>query len=125
MEEDNHQPPGLTTLLGRLGRTGLGVLRNRAELLSVEWQEEKARLSRLLILALGMMLLGVMAIGLLIATIVVLLPADYRVYALGGFTLLLAGACAWAWICIKGELKKTPFEESIEQVRKDAGLLDN
>jgi uncharacterized membrane protein YqjE len=121
MEVDD-KSPGLGHLLGRIGRTTLGIVRNRAELLAVEWQEEKERLSRLLILSVGMTFLGVLAVGLITAFIIALIPADYRVWALGGFALVYLAACVWAWFGIRALLNKEPFAESIEQVRKDTGV---
>ncbi len=123
-DDDHYQAPSLATLLRRIGSTSLGILRNRAELLSVELEEEKARRERLLILSLVMMSLGVLAICLATATVIMLVPVEYRVYTLGGFAVLYGAGCLWAWIGIKGLLKKQPFAESIDQLRKDAELLE-
>jgi uncharacterized membrane protein YqjE len=90
----------------------------------VEWQEEKERLSNLLVLSLGLAFLAILTIGLVIGTLVVILPAEYRVYALGGSAVLCGGGGAWAWIKVKSLLKKTPFAESIDQVRKDTHWLE-
>jgi uncharacterized membrane protein YqjE len=120
MDGEDHQTPGLATLLGRIGRTGLGALRNRAELLSVEWQEEKARLSNLLILSVGLMFLSVLTLGLVLATIILLVPAAYRAWAMGGLAVLCGAGALLAWLSIKKLLQKEPFSESLEQVRKDS-----
>lgn len=124
MGDDDHQAPGLATLLGRLGRTSIGALRNRAELLSVEWQEEKVRLSRLLILSLGLMFLGVLTVGLVTATIIALVPGEYRVWVLAGFSVLFGVASLLVWLSIRKLLQKEPFEESINQARKDTEWLE-
>jgi uncharacterized membrane protein YqjE len=124
MADDTNHAPGLATLLQRVGRTTLGALHNRAELLSVEWQEEKARLVKLLVWSLGLLVLALLAIGMITATVIVLVPEDYRVWALGGFSLLYAGGAVAAFIMLKSLLKKEPFCESIEQVRKDAVWLE-
>jgi uncharacterized membrane protein YqjE len=120
MDGEDHQAPGLATLLGRIGRTGLGALRSRAELLSVEWQEEKARLSNLLMLSVGLMFLSVLTLGLVLATVILLIPAAYRAWVMGGLAVLCGAGALLAWISIKKLLQKEPFSESIEQVRKDS-----
>src|SRR5262245_9611386 len=95
MSENNHEGTGLGTLLNRLGRTTIGALENRAELLAIEWQEEKAHLIRLVVLAVGLLFLGMLAMLALSATVIFLFPPEYRIYAAAGFTVLyLAGAVA-------------------------------
>ncbi len=125
MEENNHNPPGITTLTGRLLRTGLGALRNRGELLAVEWQQEKARLTEVLFWTVVLVFLGLMAMVLLTATIIMLFPPDLRLYAAAGFTVLyLAGTIA-VWLSLRSLLKREPFSETIAQAKKDAEWLDS
>jgi len=71
---DNNHTTGLGTLASRIGKTTLGALENRGELLAVEWQQEKARLTQLLILSIGLMFLGMLGALLLTATIIFLFP---------------------------------------------------
>src|SRR5258708_39814527 len=95
MSENNHQTPGLIGLTKKIIRTGLGALRNRGELRAVEWQEERARLVRLLVWGLGFLLLGILALVTLTATIIFLFPPDQRPYVAAGFAVLyLLGAVA-------------------------------
>lgn len=124
MEGESNQPPGVTTLLGRIGRTGVGLLRNRAELLSVEWQEEKGRLIQLLIWSLALLFLAVMALVLITATVVILTPEEYRAWVLGGFSLLYLLAAVGGFIKLKSLVKKEPFSETVDQLRKDAVWLE-
>ncbi len=124
-EETNNKPPGLTTLTGRFLRTGLGALRNRGELLAIEWQEEKARMTELLVWTVGLVFLGVMTVGLLTLTIILLFPAQLRIYAAAGFTLLYLGAAVAVWFNVKSLLKREPFADSLEQARKDAEWLES
>ncbi len=123
--ETNNKPPGIRTLTGRLLRTGLGALRNRGELLAVEWQEEKARMTELLVWTVGLVFLGVMTVGLLTLTIILLFPAPFRIYAAAGFTLLYLGACVGVWFNVKSLLKREPFADSLEQARKDAEWFES
>jgi len=123
--ENNHEPPGLATLTRKLAETSLGALGNRGELLALEWQEEKGRLLELLVWGLGVLFLAIMAMVLLTGTIIFLFPEDKRLYVAGGFTVLyLLGAVAAAFTA-KSLLKKEPFSESIEQVKKDRVWLES
>ncbi len=123
-DNDNHQPPGLGRLASRLGRTAFGALRNRAELLAVEWQQEKARLIELLFCALGLIFMAEMAMLFVTATLMLLFPREYWVYLAAGFALLyLAGACV-LFFTLKSMLQREPFPESLSQLRKDRSLLD-
>ncbi len=124
-EETNHKPPGLKTLTGRLLRTGFGALRNRGELLAVEWQEEKGRLTELLFWTVALVFVALMAIVLLTATIIMLFPADLRIYAVAGFTLLYLAGTVGVWLSLRSMLKREPFSETIAQAKKDAEWLDS
>ncbi len=122
---DNDHHPALAQLAGRLLGTSAGTLRNRGELLLLEWQQEKARLTELLILAVGVLFLGIMALMLLTATIIFLFPEDRRLWAAAGFTVLYLGATIWAVLGIKSSIKKQPFSETLNQVRKDGECLQS
>ncbi|HYG36862.1 MAG TPA: phage holin family protein [Clostridia bacterium] len=125
MAEDNHQPPGLATLAGRVARTGLGALQNRLELFAVEWQEERTRLAGLLVSSLILAFLLVTGTVLLTATIILLFPEDWRIYAAAGFSVLyLIGAVA-AWFGLRSLLKHEPFAETVDQVKKDRVWLES
>jgi uncharacterized membrane protein YqjE len=124
MSENNNETTGLGTLVNRLGRTALGALENRGELLAVEWQEEKSHLIQLVVLAVALLFLGMLGMLALSATIIFLFAPEYRVYAAAGFTLLyLVGAVA-VFLSMKSLLKHEPFSESLKQIRKDRTLLD-
>jgi uncharacterized membrane protein YqjE len=125
MAEGNHSSPGLPTLLGRLTRTGLGALRNRFELLTVEWQQERIRLRQMLVWAVGLLFLGMMGIFLLTATIIFLFPEEQRLYAAAGFAVLYLIGAAVAWFGLRSVLKREPFEATIDQARKDQAWLEN
>ncbi len=123
--EPGHRLPGFTTLLGRLGRTAFGALVNRGELLKLEWQEERARLVELLVWAVGLIFFVMMTVVLLTATILLLVPEDYRVYAAAGFTILYALAAVGAWLAVRSLLDHEPFSESLAQLKKDRACLDS
>jgi uncharacterized membrane protein YqjE len=115
----------LGSLLNSIGRTTVGCLENRGELLAVEWQEEKAHVTELLICTVGVLFTGIMTALLLTATIVFLFPPQWRIYALGGFTLLYFIGGIVAWGALKRLLKHQPFSESLNQVKKDAVWLES
>jgi len=125
MADNNNDSPGLGTLVSRVTRTGLGALHNRGELLSVEWQEEKARLTEVFVWTVLCLFLAVLGIGMLTAFIIFLFREDLRIYALAGFALLYLAGAIVAWTSLRGLLKHEPFAESISQVRKDAEWLDS
>jgi uncharacterized membrane protein YqjE len=126
MADNGHGSPGFSTLITRFARTGLGALQNRSELFSVEWQEEKARLTEAVVWAVMAAFLGVLGLGMLTAFVIFLFRPDLRIYALAGFALLYLGGAIIAWVNLKGLLTKhEPFAESIAQLRKDAACLDS
>ena len=123
MEEDNKQPPGIATLVGKLMRTAVGAFQNRFELLTLEWQEERARLAELLLWLVGVLFLGMMAALLLTATIIFLFPEEQRVYVAAGFTVLYTAGAVGAWFGVRSMLKREPFSESVEQTKRDRTWL--
>ena len=121
---DNNHTTGLGTLASRIGKTTLGALTNRGELLAVEWQQEKARLTQLLILSVGLMFLGMMGALLLTATIIYLFHEEYRLYVAAGFTILYFGGAGFVFFKLRALVNEEPFAETIKQLRKDRSLLD-
>ncbi len=121
---DNNHTTGLGTLASRIGKTTLGALTNRGELLAVEWQQEKARLTQLLILSVGLMFLGMMGALLLTATIIYLFHEEYRLYVAAGFTILYLGGAGFVFFKLNKLVKEEPFSETLKQLRKDRSLLD-
>jgi len=123
--ETDGQLPTLGRLARRTVATVVGALENRAELFTLEFEEENDRLLKMVICAVGSVFLAMMAMVLITGTVIFLMPEQYRVYAAGGFAVLyLAGAGA-AVLTIKKLLKTPPFAESLRQIKKDAELLDS
>jgi uncharacterized membrane protein YqjE len=125
MEERDQEAPGVMQVAGRLVQTALGALQNRGELISVEWQEEKAKLVESLIWGIAFACLAMLGIGMFTALIIFLFPENLRIYAVAGFALLYLAGAIIAWGCMKGLLKQEPFTESIAQLRKDAACLES
>ncbi|MDB6022367.1 MAG: hypothetical protein JWQ04_2224 [Pedosphaera sp.] len=127
MAVSNANPPGILNLLRKVALTGLGALENRGELFLVELQEEKNRVIELFIWAAAFCFLGIMFIGVLTATIILIFPDDLRVYAAGGFALLyLIGACL-SLLNLKALVKHAvlPFADTIAEVNRDREWLDS
>jgi uncharacterized membrane protein YqjE len=125
MGPNDHESPGLGTLAGRLAQTALGALKNRAELFTLELQQEKARRTELIAWSGVLIFFGMLTTLLLTATIIFLFPEELRVYVAAAFILLYLGATLLAGFTIRELLKDKPFSESIEQVKKDRVWLDS
>ncbi|HZR21045.1 MAG TPA: phage holin family protein [Verrucomicrobiae bacterium] len=125
MVQNNHQSEGLGNLVGRLGSIAARTLSTRVELLAIEWQEERWRLRQMLIWSIAVLLLGVMGILLLTAVIILLFPEGVRVYVAAALAVLYFCGAAGAWFGLKAGLKREPFAESIDQVKKDRLWLES
>lgn len=123
MDSKENQAPGIATLMGRLARTVVGALQNRFELLSLEWQEERVRLTELLVWAVAMVFLGIMGVMLVTATIIFLFSEEHRVYVAGAFAVLYLGGAVLAWLSVRSLLKREPFGDTIDQAKKDRAWL--
>jgi len=121
----NHNSSGLGGVLGRFGRTALRGISTRVELLAVELQEEQLRLRDLLVWSVALLFLVLIGTLLVTAAIIFLFPEDLRVYITAGIGLLYLCGAVVAWFGLKSGLKKEPFVESIDQVKKDQVWLES
>jgi uncharacterized membrane protein YqjE len=124
MIETDHQLPTLGRLARRTVSTCIGALENRAELLALEFEEENDRVMKLVLFGVGGMFLGMMTVLLLTAVIIFLMPEPDRIWAALGFAVLYLAGAIGAGLVIKKLLKQTPFSESLNQIKKDAELLN-
>lgn len=125
MAENNHEPPGLSGLLRKIGRTAFGALHNRGELLALELQEEKVRLIELFAWALGLLFLAIMTALSLTATIIFLFPPEDWRYVAAGFTVLYLIGAAIVFFVVRNLLKRPALPETMAQVRKDRVWLES
>src|SRR5690349_6207970 len=123
--DNNHRTPGLATMVGDVARVALKGIQTRVELLAVEWQEERLRVKNIVACAIGLLLLGPMGVLFLTITIVWLFPPSARLYVTAAFAVLYLLAATAAWFGLRNILKRQPFTESIEQVRKDRLWLES
>ena len=123
MAETGDSAGGFFTSIRRLLDTVLATLQNRVELFAVELQEEKYRLVELLLLVGAALFLGALGLALLIAVGIFLVPENWRL----AVTAALGAACLTGMIVIALKLKKLlerpSFENSIDQLKKDARSL--
>jgi uncharacterized membrane protein YqjE len=122
--ETERQLPTLGRLARRTLATFVGAVENRAELFTVEFEEENGRLLKMVILGMSAVFLGMMGLLLVTGTIIFLVPEPDRVYAAIGFSVLYLGGAVAAVLTVKGLVKKAPFTESLNQLKKDSELLD-
>jgi uncharacterized membrane protein YqjE len=125
MSDNGNKESDLGTLLGRTTRTGIGLLRNRAELFSVEWQEQKVHMAEMLLWGAAVVFLGVLGVLMLTGFIILLFKEEYRIYAAAGFALLYLAGAGVAFAVLKKNLHRQPFEESVDQLKKDAQWLES
>jgi uncharacterized membrane protein YqjE len=125
MDGNNHKPLGLTTVLGRVARAALGGVHTRAELLAVEWQEERHRLVEMFFWGAAALILSLLGGLVFTATIIFLFPPTARIYVAAAFALIYLCGAAGAGYGLKAVLKREPFCESIDQVRKDLLWLES
>ena len=125
MAENNHEPPGLSGLLRKIGRTAFGALQNRGELLALELQEEKVRLLELFCWALGLLFFAIMTALSLTATIIFLFQPEHWRYVAAGFTVLYLIAGVAAFFVLRNLLKRPALPETLAQVKKDRIWLES
>jgi|SRR5579862_5107507 len=119
-------PPGILESLRKLGRTGVALLQNRLELFSVELEEQKVRLVRVLVLAGAAIFLGNTALLAVSATIVVAAGERARLGVLIGLSVVYLGAAVWAALALRKELRSAPppFQDSVAELKKDSTWLN-
>ena len=125
MERSLANPGQLVASSKRFARRLLTIGENRFELLMVEVQEERERLLRAILLALGVAALGLLAGGALTGAIVVLLWEHSPVAAL----LALTGLYGAAAVCFYRRLTLLlrdwqNLPATLEQLRKDRACLE-
>ena len=111
--------------LRRLGAAGVALVRIKLELFALEWQEEKDRITQLLLLAtLGSLLVGFALIALAITITAALWETPYRLLALIVTTAVLgAGGVASMWriaVLLRGP---SPLATSVRELKRDEATL--
>ncbi|HEY6512274.1 MAG TPA: phage holin family protein [Burkholderiaceae bacterium] len=111
--------------LRRLGAAVVALGRIKLELVALEWQDEKARITQLLLLAtLGSLLAGFALIALAITITVALWDTPHRLLALIVTTVVLGGgALASAWRMVALLRGPSPLAGSVGELKRDEAAL--
>ncbi len=119
------RPPGLADSLARLGRSAIGALRTRLEILGTEIEEERIRFAQLVLAAAAIAFCLQIAVLLFVIFTVVLFWETHRLATLGAFTVffLVAGIAGIA--LLKRHLKRRPkmFASTLGELIKDEERL--
>jgi uncharacterized membrane protein YqjE len=124
-EAGGPRPPGLVDSLSRLGRTALGVLRTRLEILGTELEEERIRFAQLALAVAAIVFCLKMAVLLFVAFLVVLLWETHRLASLGAFAAIFLIAGVGGIMALKRHLERRPkmFASSLGELVKDQERL--
>jgi uncharacterized membrane protein YqjE len=119
------RPPGLVDSLSRLGRTALGVLRTRLEILGTEIEEERIRFARLALAVAAIAFCLQMAVLLFVVFLVVFLWETHRLATLGAFAAFFLAAGVVGILVLKRRLARRPkmFASSLGEFLKDEERL--
>ncbi len=125
MGENPPPPAGILESLRRVARTAVAVLQNRLELFSVELEEEKVRVVRLLVLAGVAIFLGNTALLAVSATVVVMVGERARVPVLICLSGIYVAGAVWAVLAARKELRSgpPPFRDTLSEFNKDSEWL--
>lgn len=124
MIDTDYQVPTFGKLARRTMATVVGALQNRAELFALEFEEENARLLKLVLFGVGGVFLAMMTILLVTGMVIFLVPEPQRVWAALGFAVFYLVGTIASVLTVKKLLKQAPFAESMNQIKKDSELLD-
>ena len=117
--------PGFMDTLRALGDALLASAHDRVELISVELQEEKFRLIRMLIWISAAIFAGVMALTLVSITVVYLFWESARLAALGGLTALYTVAFLVLVITFRRYVARQPrpFAATLQELAADRACI--
>lgn len=119
------QRGGLLNSLRTLASTLLAIGRTRLELLSTELEEERLRLSSMLVWTLVALFCAGAGVVLSTVFFVVLLWDTNRLLALGfpALLFLLGAALSWRVVLVKARSKPRLFSSSLAELSKDRDQL--
>jgi uncharacterized membrane protein YqjE len=112
---------GLLASLRKLATTLVAIVATRLEILISEFELEKLRLARMLVLGVAAVFFAAMALVFLSLLVLILFWDEHRLAALGGisavYALLAAGAVSW----LRHDMRQKSrlFSVSLGELRKD------
>jgi uncharacterized membrane protein YqjE len=95
------------------------------ELMAVEWQEERLRLADLVVQVIVLVVLSAMGLLLLTAAMIFAFPRELRIYVTVGLGVLYLVGAAITSFRLRAGLHRTPFSETIKQVKGDRLWLES
>jgi uncharacterized membrane protein YqjE len=99
------------------------MIRTRLELLAIEFQEEKARIVRQVLVASATLFFAFFGMLLALLWLVLTLPEDYQHTVLGLLGLaFLAGGGGCAWWLMRNDVR-APFATTIKTLMRDETAL--
>lgn len=120
MDDRSPPAPGFINSLAGLGDNLLELLHERIELISLELQEEKYRLIRLIIWISAAVFAGVMTMLGATFTIVYLFWEEARIAVLAGFTAFYGAGLVWVIVMLRRTFTHPkPFDATIETLKED------
>jgi len=124
-EAEARRPAGLFESVARLGRTALGVLRTRLQILATEIEEERIRFAQLALLVAGIIFCLQMAVSLFVAFLVVLFWDTHRLLTLGliAALFLVGGIGGATWLRYLLRSRPKMFASTIGELVKDEDRL--
>lgn len=125
MAGDETPAGGVVESVRRLWGTGLATLQNRVELFAVEFEEQKVRLVRVVLLAGAAVFVANTAILVVTATIVLIVGESARVPVLIGLSVVYVVAAIVAGLLLRKELRSAPpaFDGTLSELKKDREWL--
>jgi len=126
MEPSTEDAPGLLHSLKRLGRTALGIVENRVELLVVELEEERWRVVDVLLLVASATVLALMTLIAGTFALVMYFPEEHRPIALVIVSLVYLLATLGVLLKVRNRLKNWhSFSATLAELKKDKACLDD
>jgi uncharacterized membrane protein YqjE len=114
-----------TSAAKNLASTAIGMVQTRLELLSTEWEEERARLGRIWIaVSLALFFTGIATV-LVAALVVVAFWESYRLWALGGVAgaFVVAAVACWRIAAAAVVAKPRLFASTLAALSEDRAAL--
>jgi uncharacterized membrane protein YqjE len=118
---------GLLASLRGLVTTLVAIASTRLEILITEFEQEKIRLGRILVLGMATMFFAAMALIFLSSLVLVLFWDEHRIAAILGITVfyaVLAAAAAWR---LRHDMrqKSSLFSTTLGELQKDQAALES
>jgi len=127
MPEAEPPPGGVLDSFRKLCDRGLAQVQNRVELFAVEFQEEKARLLKTLVLAGGVFFLAGVAVIMVTLTVVWLAGESARLPLLIGFSVLYVAGAVAGFLAFRKMIRTAPppFQDTVSELKKDRDWLSS